>query len=167
MTGSLNDILPEPISEEAEQILVDHLKRKMKSAASLTVRLLREMEKRFGPEARQVVKDMAENRRPNPRPNPGEPERDLHEFCDRLERGCCVSHRWIRVIDEPDRVGYHFSRCMWAEIYNELGEPDLGMILCAGDEPGVKSYNPKLGFRRTKVLMAGDDICDHIFLVEK
>ena len=91
----------------------------------------------------------------------------LHDFCERLEKGCCGSHKWTRVTEEPDRIGYHFTRCMWAEIYNELGEPELGFYLCAGDEPGVKSYNPKLGFRRTKVLMNGDEVCDHIFLVEK
>ena len=32
MSGSLNEILPEPISPEAEEILLDHMKRKMKGA---------------------------------------------------------------------------------------------------------------------------------------
>jgi len=167
MGGSLNDILPEPISEESERIILDMLKRKMKGAAGMAVRLLRAMEERFGPEAREVVKDMIAKRQPKPRPDAGDPQKDLHDFCERLERGCVGSHKWERVIDEPDRIGYHFTRCMWAEIYRELGEPELGFVICAGDEPGVKSYNPKLGFRRTKVLMKGDDVCDHIFLVEK
>ena len=39
MPGSLNDVLPEPISEENERILLDILKRKMKGAAGLGVRL--------------------------------------------------------------------------------------------------------------------------------
>jgi len=167
MNGSLNDVLPEPVSKENEEAILEILKRKMKGACGLTVRLLHAMEERFGPEARQVLKDMIENREPNPRPDAGDPEKDLHDFCERLEKGCCGSHQWTRVIEEPDRIGYHFTRCMWAEIYNELGEPELGFYLCAGDEPGVKSYNPKLGFRRTKVLMDGDDVCDHIFLVEE
>ena len=62
MTGSLNNILPEPISEEAETILTNHLKRKMRIAAELAVNLLHEMEDRFGPEAREVIRDMAKGR---------------------------------------------------------------------------------------------------------
>lgn len=167
MGGSLNDILPEPITDEQEEIILELLKRKMTSGAGLAVRLLRAMEKRFGPEAREVVKEMAEGREPSPRPDAGDPERDLRGFCARLDKGCVGSHQWERVVDEPDRIGYEYTRCMWAEIYRELGEPALGFILCAGDDPAVRSYNPRLGFRRTKVLMNGDELCDHVFLVEK
>ncbi len=167
MPGSLNDILPEPISEENERILLDLLKQKMKGAAGLAVQLLHAMEERFGPEAREVVRDMARNTELAPRTDAGEPETDLREFCVRLDKGCAGSHRWEKVIDEPDRIGYHFTRCMWAEIYRELGEPELGLVICAGDEPAIRSHNPKLGFKRTKVLMSGDEICDHIFYVEK
>lgn len=167
MPGSLNDILPEPISEENEKLLLDLLKRKTKGAAGLAVQLLHAMEDRFGPEAREVVRHMAEHRRLTPRPDAGEPEGDLQEFCARLDEGCVGSHRWKRVVDEPDRIGYHFTRCMWAEIYRELGEPELGFVVCAGDEPAIRSYNPKLGFRRTQVLMQGDEMCDHVFFVDK
>ncbi|HUT24504.1 MAG TPA: L-2-amino-thiazoline-4-carboxylic acid hydrolase [Sumerlaeia bacterium] len=167
MRGSLNDVLPEPIGEENERVILERLKGKMKGAAGMAVRLLHAMEERFGPEAREVVRDMARNRQPNPRPDAGDPREDLREFCARLDKGCAGSHRWERVIDEPDRIGYHYTRCMWAEIYRELGEPELGFVICAGDEPGVKSFNPGLGFQRTQALMNGDPICDHIFYVEK
>ena len=167
MPGSLNDILPEPISEENERVLLDLLKRKMKGAAGFSVQLLNAMEERFGPEAREVVRDMAQQRRLTPRPDAGEPEADLREFCARLDEGCVGSHRWERVIDEPDRIGYDFTRCMWAEVFRELGEPELGFVICAGDEPAVRSYNPVLGFRRTQVLMQGDEVCDHVYYVVK
>ncbi len=167
MSGSLNDILPEPISRENERVLLELLKQKMKAASGLAVELLHAMEERFGPEARQVVHEMAQRRKPTPRPEAGDPQADLQEFCARLEEDCVGSHRWERVIDEPDRIGYHFTRCMWAEIFQELGEPKLGFILCAGDEPAVRSYNPRLGFKRTQVLMNSDPLCDHIFYVEK
>ena len=54
---------------------------------------------------------------------------------------------------------------MYAEILRELGEPELGLVICARDEPWVRSYNPALAFHRTKTLMEGDDICDHTFCV--
>ena len=167
MPGSLNGILPEPISEENEEIILELLKRKMKGGAGLAVRLLHAMEERFGPEVREVMRDMVENREPTPRADAGDPEDDLRAFCDRLDRACVGSHRWERVIDEPDRIGYHYTRCLWAEIYRELGEPELGFFFCAGDDPAVRSYNPALGFKRTKVLMNGDPLCDHVFHVEK
>ena len=167
MSGSVNDILPVPISEENEEVLMALIKQKIKVAAGLSVRLLHAMEERFGPEARQVVRDMAENIKPKPRPDAGEPQADLSEFCTRLDKACVGSHRWERVINESDHIGYHYTRCMYAEIYRELGEPQLGFVICAGDEPGVRSYNPKLGFKRTKVLMNGDELCDHVFYVEE
>lgn len=163
MTGSLNDILPERISEENERILLDLIKRKMKGAASMSVRLLRAMEKRFGREAREVVKEMSENLSPKPRADAGEPEADLQDFCNRLDKACVGSHTWERVEDRPDRIAYHYTRCMWAEIYGELGEPSLGYVICAGDDPAVRSFNPRLAFERTQVLMNGDAKCDHVF----
>jgi hypothetical protein len=166
MAGSINDILPEPVSGEAEAIIEEHIKLKMRGAASLAVALLRAMEDEFGLQARDVVRRMAERRYYEPIREPGDPAEDLAEFCDRLDRGCVGSHRWERVLDEPDCVGYEFTRCMWAEVFCELGEPELGYVICAGDEPMLKSYNPRLGFRRTKVLMEGDAVCDHLFYVE-
>jgi hypothetical protein len=77
------------------------------------------------------------------------------------------SHSWERVIDDPDRIGYHYTRCMWAEVYRDLGEPELGFVICAGDEPAILSCNPRLAFKRTKVLMKGDEVCDHVFYVKK
>jgi hypothetical protein len=166
MQGNLNEILPEPVSPANEEAILALVKRKMKSAANMGVRILRAMEERFGPEAREVLNDMEAKMVPEPRPDAGDPAEDLHRFCDSLERGCVGSHKWERVIDEPDRIGYHFTRCVWAEIYRELGEPEIGWLLCAADEPGVRSHNPKLGFERTKVLMNGDPLCDHVFFVE-
>ena len=165
MFGSLNEILPEPISPANEKVLLDLIKQKITWSADLAVRVLHAMEERFGPEAREVVRDMAENIKPPPRSNAGDPQADLRAFCANLDKEVVGSHQWERVIDEPDRIGYHYTRCMLAEIFQELGEPELGFLFCATDEPGVKAYNPKLGFRRTKVLMFGDELCDHIFHV--
>ena len=83
-----------------------------------------------------------------------------------IDGAAAGSHCWQRVIDEPDRIGYRYTRCLYAEILRELGEPELGLVICARDEPWVKSYNPGLGFRRTKTLMEGDQVCDHVFYVK-
>ena len=168
MDGRLNDILPEPIGAETEGAIQELVKRKMTLAAHLAVEMLHKMEERFGEDARDVVSEMISNRKSDPQPQgSGDPEKDLHDFCNRVERGCAGTHRWQRIIDEPARIGYAFNRCMWNEVFQELGEPELGLYYCASDEPSVKAYNQKLGLERTKILMKGDEICDHVFFVEK
>lgn len=82
-----------------------------------------------------------------------------------LSRPAVESHRYQCVIGEPAEIGYHFTRCMYAEILWELGEPELGLVICARDEPWVRSWSPKLPFCRTKTFMEGDDLCDHVFFV--
>jgi hypothetical protein len=166
MPGSLNDILPQPISQENEEVILDLLKRKMTVSLDLAVQLLKAMEERFGPEAREVLQKMANEQEFPPEDEVGNPNEDLWKFCTMIDHAAAGSHQWERVIEEEARIAYQFSRCMYAEILHELGEPELGMVMCARDGPWVKSYNPKLGFRRTKTLMEGDEMCDHIFLVE-
>ena len=121
MPGSLNELLPEPVSPESEKVILELLKRKVKSAASVGVMLLHAMEERFGAEAREVMKEMIEKRTFDPRPDPGDPQEDLQQFCADLDQACAGSHEKERVLDEPDRVQYSITRCLWAEIYNELG----------------------------------------------
>jgi hypothetical protein len=167
MLGNLNEILPEPISDESQEIILELLKRKMTGSAQVAVRLLHAMEERFGSEARDVMREMVASPPATPRQNVGDPVSDLQEFITDLERGCVGSHRWERITDEPDRIGYLFFGCLWAEIYRELGEPELGFAFCATDEPNVKAHSPALGFTRTEVLMNGDEACNHVFFVER
>jgi hypothetical protein len=167
MNGDLNELLHQPVSEEDKAVILDLLKRKMTVSLELAVQLLHAMEKRFGPEARLVVKQMALEQEFPPEEEFGDPADDLCKFCAMVDRAAAGSHRWERVIDEPGQVAYHFYGCMYAEILRELAEPELGMVICSRDGPWVKSYNPGLGFRRTKTLMQGQDCCDHVFLVEE
>jgi hypothetical protein len=88
MPGSLNDILPDPISAANERILLELLKRKMKTAAAVGVQLLHAMEERFGPAAREVIRDIVQKQQPSPRPDVGDPASDLQAFCANLEQGC-------------------------------------------------------------------------------
>ncbi len=166
MKGSIRDILPDRIGAESEGIINELLERKLTTAARMTVELLRALEERLGPEVRRVVLETIHNRRHTPRSRVGDMQQDLRDFCRGLERNCIGSHRWNRIIDEPHRIGYEFTRCIWADIFRKLDEPELGFYFCAGDEPAAEAYNAKLKFQRSKVLMKGDRICDHIFYVE-
>ena len=167
MQGSLNDILPEPISPENETVILELLKRKMAVSLELAVDLLHAMEQRFGAEAREVLRDMTRKQDFDTNDEMKKPEEDLLSFCAMIDRVAAGSHRWERVIDDPDQIGYCFTRCMYAEILRELEEPELGLVICARDGPWVKSFNSDLGFHRTKTLMEGSDACDHVFYVER
>jgi len=167
MAGSISDILVEPICEENEKIIEEVIKRKITTVAGIAVDLLHEMEKNFGPKVREIVKEMAQNQEFSPRDYCGTPEHDLKEFCESIDHMAAGSHTWEKVIDESDQIGYQFTRCMYAEVFCELGEPDLGLILCAIDKPWVESYNPRLKFQRNKVLMNGDEMCNHLYFIEK
>ena len=165
MSGSINEILPDPISPESEQIINDLIRKKVKNAASLAVNLLHEMENHFGPEAREVMNRMVRERKVYPRDNPGDPKKDLAEFCSTLDKNCVCSHQWNRITEKEDLIAYEYKRCLWADVYRELEEPELGFYYCAGDDPGVRSYNPEMRFARSKTLMEGDPVCDHIFYI--
>ena len=167
MGGSIKDILPDAISDESERIIEELIKRKAGGMAARLVRVVRAFQERFGDEADDVLASFARTVDPRPDDQLGAPEEDLAAFCGRLDKGCVGSHRWVKAVDEPGRKQYSYTRCMWAEIFTELGAADVGHYMCDGDDPAVRSYNPALAFSRTKVLMDGDDECDHCFYVER
>jgi hypothetical protein len=154
------------MSEENERVRVELLKTRMTGAAALGVRLLRAMKERIRPEARKVVSDMAKYPQPTPGPDLGDPESDLREFCGRLYMGFVGSHQQERVINDSRCTGYHDTRCMWTEICRELSEPMLSYATCARDERAIRSHNPRLAFKKTKVLMKGDELRDRVFYVK-
>jgi len=128
------------------------------------VAVVRAVEKQYGKEGKELARRAYMGNRET-RPKVGDPSADLHEFCDNLDRGCRVTHQFVRVVDEPNRVKYSFTKCMWAEAFSSLNATDIGHWFCDTDEPSIKAYNPRLGFKRTKTLMDGDKVCDHEFYV--
>jgi hypothetical protein len=167
MEGCLNEILPESVSPENENALRDLIKRKMKASLTLAVEVLHAMENHFGPEVRDVLSQMVKEQEFPPRDEVGDPETDLKALCTMIDHFDVGSHQWQRVVDTSSKVGYRYTRCLFAEILRELGEPALGMVFCAGDEPWVRSFNPRLGLCRTQTLMEGHEVCDHIFYVKE
>ncbi len=39
-------------------------------------------------------------------------------------------------------------------------------LVCGGDPHLVEGFNPRMGFRRTRMLTAGDDHCDHFYFMK-
>jgi hypothetical protein len=68
----------------------------------------------------------------------------------------------IEVLERSDkRFGFNVTRCKYAEMYSELGIPELGRILsCSRDFSLIEGFNPEVKLTRTQTLMDGADHCD-------
>ncbi len=61
----------------------------------------------------------------------------------------------------PKKFNFNVTRCRYADMYKELGIPDLGALLsCNRDKALIEGFNPKIQFTRTKTIMEGADCCD-------
>jgi hypothetical protein len=60
-----------------------------------------------------------------------------------------------------DALAYDVTRCRYAEMYRELGIPELGAILsCNRDAALIEGFNPDVELQRTQTLMGGATHCD-------
>ncbi|MFV2043534.1 MAG: L-2-amino-thiazoline-4-carboxylic acid hydrolase [Anaerolineales bacterium] len=71
----------------------------------------------------------------------------------------------------PENVRLKFSECPWATLFREKGWADTGLLFCEVDYDMIRDFNEIAGanlvFERTKILMAGDDHCNHHIYVKK
>ena len=63
---------------------------------------------------------------------------------------------------EPEAIEYDVSRCIYADFFRELGEPELGAVLvCDSDIYLVEEVtSPEVEYTRTQTLMEGGSFCD-------
>ena len=61
----------------------------------------------------------------------------------------------------PAQLDFNVTRCRYAEMYRELGIPELGAVLsCNRDGEFCRGYNPAIGFERSQTIMQGATHCD-------
>lgn len=67
----------------------------------------------------------------------------------------------IDVIEQnADRYHFNVTRCRYAEMYRELGIPELGAVLsCNRDFSLIEGYNPDITLTRETTIMAGAPAC--------
>jgi hypothetical protein len=60
------------------------------------------------------------------------------------------------------------SGCRYAQLYKELGEPELGFLLvCSLDFPFVEGFGPDIKLTRTRTIMQGASHCDFRYRRQK
>ncbi len=61
----------------------------------------------------------------------------------------------------PGEISFDVTRCAYAEMYREMGCPELGRILsCGRDAPFAEGYAPGIRFSREGTLLEGAPRCD-------
>ena len=68
----------------------------------------------------------------------------------------------LEVLEQSDeRLSFDVTRCRYAEMYRELGIPELGAILsCGRDAALVEGFNPGVQLTRTQTILQGAPCCD-------
>jgi len=75
------------------------------------------------------------------------------------------THTCKTTVNEPDRVTYTVTECIWAKAMKELGAAELGQLtMCDIDFVTASAYNSKIELVRTKTLMNGDSCCDFTYI---
>jgi hypothetical protein len=75
----------------------------------------------------------------------------------------------IEVVAQNGReYSFDVHRCQYAEMYRELGIPELGTLLsCNRDFALMQGFNPQITLTRTRTIMEGADHCDFRYRLGK
>lgn len=93
----------------------------------------------------------------------------LEEFEKGLELWTRDNALEIEVLERSDtRFSFNVTRCRYAEMYEEIGIPQLGKVLsCARDFAMIEGFNSGIQLTRTQTIMEGADYCDFRYQIRK
>jgi predicted ArsR family transcriptional regulator len=96
--------------------------------------------------------------------------------------GCTLAHlaasleNWkkddamqIEVLEQnEERFSFNVTRCRYAELYRNLGIPELGELLsCNRDGALIEGFNPGVKLERTQTIMGGAEYCDFRYAMKE
>lgn len=93
----------------------------------------------------------------------------LAHFAGTLDRWTADDALHISVREQTDDVfAFDVTRCRYAEMYRELGVPELGaMLSCNRDAALIEGFNPDVTFTRTQTIMGGASHCDFVYTLRR
>jgi hypothetical protein len=63
--------------------------------------------------------------------------------------------------DEPDALECNITGCRYADFFQQIGEPELGVVLCCEDDFHISEVGwPVVELTRTQTIMEGATYCD-------
>lgn len=102
--------------------------------------------------AREQGEQIAESRGAN----------SLPHFADSLQDWQKDDAMQIELLEQSEeKFSFNVTRCRYAELYRELGVPELGRVLsCNRDFSLMQGFNPDVRLTRSQTLMEGAPFCD-------
>ena len=87
---------------------------------------------------------------------------DLVTFAGALDAWTQDQALEIEVLEQNEqRFAFNVTRCRYAEMYRQLGIPELGAVLsCNRDYSLIEGFNPNVELERNQTLMEGADCCN-------
>ena len=68
----------------------------------------------------------------------------------------------------PDGIQIYCTACPMYDLACEMNSRDwMYHLICAADPYIANGFNPKIGFRRSKTLMQGDECCNHFYFMKE
>jgi hypothetical protein len=145
---------------------ITHLERR-RIEAGVLIPMLEAFQRAFGKEranevAREVIKQLARE----------DGSRWAGQFGRDLEALQQVARLWsaggaLEIQPLPagkERLEFNVTRCRYAELYQELGLPELGALIhCSRDFAMAEGFSQDLELKRTQTLMQGASHCDFRF----
>jgi len=158
-----------PLTTEQKEKVLRKIEDEIEFFCGAFVAVIRAIEKNYGEKGKDLMrKGFIAWSVENSRRMAEEAEKDdLQTYGDLIESAGTGTHELDRITDEGNRIGYRITRCMWAEKFRELDAADVGKWFCDSDEPCSKAFNSRMQFKRTKTLMDGDNICDHVYCLSE
>lgn len=91
----------------------------------------------------------------------------LHHLADSLEAWKKDDAMQMDMLELTEgKFAFNVIRCRYAEMYRELGVPELGSVLsCRRDQALIEGFNPKIELKRTQTIMEGAPFCDFRYTV--
>ena len=69
--------------------------------------------------------------------------------------------------DTKDQLEQHFSECIFAKAWSEMGMEKYGLLYCQEIDPAIaRGYNSKLKCIHDRYLLKGDGCCHFVFKME-
>ena len=63
-------------------------------------------------------------------------------------------------------LDFNVTGCKWAQHFKELGESELGYIMCCSGDRAIADHLPGVSLRRTQTIMEGAHHCDFRWHIE-
>ena len=75
----------------------------------------------------------------------------------------------IELLEQTEEIfSFNVTRCRYAELYAELGIPELGTTLsCNRDFNLIEGFNPHVSLTRTQTIMDGAPFCDFRYVLRE